>query len=54
MLYEVITDADVIIALGGDGFMLETLHKHFKHNIPIYGINRGTVGFLLNHFDLFL
>jgi len=46
-----IYEADVIIALGGDGFMLETLHKHFEHNVPIYGINRGTVGFLLNHLE---
>lgn len=40
--------ADVIVALGGDGVMLETLHGNFKHNLPIYGMNRGTVGFLMN------
>jgi len=40
--------ADVIVALGGDGVMLETLHRHFERNIPIYGMNRGTVGFLMN------
>ena len=40
--------ADVIVALGGDGVMLETLHRYFDHNIPIYGMNRGTVGFLMN------
>lgn len=41
-------EADVIIALGGDGFMLETLHKHIDRSAPIYGMNRGTVGFLMN------
>lgn len=40
--------ADVIVALGGDGFMLETLHRHIERHVPIYGMNRGTVGFLLN------
>ncbi|WP_334128999.1 NAD kinase [Sneathiella sp.] len=42
--------ADVIIALGGDGFMLETLHRFMSANIPIYGMNKGTVGFLLNRY----
>jgi NAD+ kinase len=41
-------DADVIIALGGDGFMLETLHRNMETRIPIYGMNRGSVGFLMN------
>ena len=41
-------DADVIVALGGDGLMLETLHRFIGRKIPIYGMNRGTVGFLLN------
>ena len=40
--------ADVIIALGGDGFMLESLHKHMKRGVPIYGMHRGSVGFLMN------
>lgn len=40
--------ADVIVALGGDGFMLETLHRHIEQGVPIYGMNRGTVGFLMN------
>ncbi len=44
-------DAQVIVALGGDGFMLETIHRNLGHNVPIYGMNRGTVGFLLNGFD---
>lgn len=41
-------DADVIIALGGDGFMLQTLHATQHLDIPVYGMNRGTVGFLMN------
>ena len=40
--------ADVIVALGGDGFMLETLHRHLAGGRPIYGMNRGSVGFLMN------
>jgi NAD+ kinase len=40
--------AEVIVALGGDGFMLETLHRHIDQGVPIYGMNRGTVGFLMN------
>ncbi len=43
--------ADVIVALGGDGFMLETLHRHIERRIPIYGMNRGTIGFLMNGYD---
>lgn len=41
-------EADVIVPLGGDGFMLETLHAHLDLGRPIYGMNLGTVGFLLN------
>lgn len=44
-------DADVIVPLGGDGFMLETLHKHIDLNIPVYGMHRGSVGFLMNNFE---
>ena len=44
-------DADVIVALGGDGFMLETQHQFLNQGKPIYGMNRGTVGFLLNEFS---
>lgn len=44
-------DADVIVALGGDGFMLETLHRNLERTVPIYGMNRGTVGFLLNCYN---
>ncbi len=43
-------DADVIVALGGDGFMLETLHGHLDSGKPIYGMNRGSVGFLMNDY----
>ena len=44
-------EADVIVALGGDGFMLEALHRTMGRNVPIYGMNRGTVGFLLNGYN---
>ncbi|NBB98627.1 MAG: NAD kinase [Alphaproteobacteria bacterium] len=40
--------ADVIVALGGDGFMLQTLHATQHIDLPVYGMNRGTVGFLMN------
>ena len=43
-------DAEVIVALGGDGFMLETLHRHLQRGVPIYGMNCGTIGFLMNAF----
>ena len=42
--------ADVIVALGGDGLMLQTLHKFMKSGEPIYGMHRGTIGFLMNDF----
>ncbi len=41
-------EADVIVALGGDGFMLQTLHGTQHLDTPVYGMNRGTVGFLMN------
>jgi NAD+ kinase len=44
-------DADVVVALGGDGLMLQTLHQHMRTGIPIYGMHRGTVGFLMNEFS---
>jgi len=43
-------DADVIVALGGDGLMLQTLHAFMTSGKPIYGMHRGTVGFLMNDF----
>jgi len=44
--------ADVIVALGGDGFMLQTLHATQGMTAPVYGMNRGTVGFLMNAFHM--
>lgn len=44
-------DADVIVALGGDGFMLQTLHATQSLAAPVYGMNRGTVGFLMNTYN---
>lgn len=44
-------DAEVIVALGGDGFMLYTLHRTQGLNLPVYGMNRGTVGFLMNEYS---
>lgn len=43
--------ADILVALGGDGLMLQTLHQHMRSNKPIYGMHRGTVGFLMNEFS---
>jgi NAD+ kinase len=44
-------EAETIVALGGDGFMLQTLHAHIGRDVPIYGMNRGSVGFLMNRYD---
>jgi NAD+ kinase len=44
-------DADVVVALGGDGLMLQTLHQHMRDGKPIYGMHRGTVGFLMNEYN---
>jgi NAD+ kinase len=41
--------ADVLVALGGDGFMLQTLHRHGTLGRPVFGMKLGTVGFLMNH-----
>jgi NAD+ kinase len=43
-------EADVIVALGGDGLMLQTLHRFMGTGKPIYGMNKGSVGFLMNEF----
>ncbi len=43
-------DADVVVALGGDGFMLHTLHNMQHLDTPVYGMNCGTIGFLMNEF----
>jgi NAD+ kinase len=44
-------EADVIVALGGDGFMLQTLHETQALPVPVYGMNRGTIGFLMNTYS---
>jgi NAD+ kinase len=44
-------EADVIVALGGDGLMLETLRRHMVDGIPVFGMNQGTVGFLMNDYE---
>jgi NAD+ kinase len=43
--------ADVVVALGGDGHMLQTLHRYVSTGMPIYGMNRGTIGFLMNDYS---
>ena len=43
--------ADVVVALGGDGLMLRALHDLRDKNVPVYGMNRGSVGFLMNEFQ---
>ncbi|NLC60008.1 MAG: NAD(+) kinase, partial [Gammaproteobacteria bacterium] len=44
-------EADILCALGGDGFMLQTLHRHGGLAKPVFGMKLGTVGFLMNHFN---
>ncbi len=43
--------ADVLCALGGDGFMLQTLHKYGPRGLPVFGMKLGSVGFLMNHYQ---
>lgn len=43
-------DADVVVALGGDGAMLDAMRRRFDDQKPVYGMNRGTVGFLMNEY----
>ncbi len=50
-LYGSAPKPDVVVALGGDGFLLETVHKYLREQIPIFGMNRGSVGFLLNDYS---
>ncbi|MBV8777176.1 MAG: NAD kinase [Alphaproteobacteria bacterium] len=45
-------DADLVVPLGGDGFMLETLHRFVAKSVPIFGMHRGSVGFLMNPYRL--
>jgi NAD+ kinase len=42
------THADVIVVLGGDGYMLRALHKYMHRSVPIFGMNRGSIGFMMN------
>lgn len=44
-------DADLIVALGGDGLMLQTLHRVMNRQVPVYGMNFGSVGFMMNDFS---
>ena len=44
-------EADVVVALGGDGLMLQTLHQNMRTGKPIYGMHRGTIGFLMNEYS---
>ncbi len=44
-------EADIIVALGGDGHMLDTLRRRLADRKPVYGMNQGTVGFLMNDYD---
>jgi NAD+ kinase len=46
-----VDDADIIVALGGDGLMLQTLHANMQNGTPIFGMNHGSVGFLMNRFE---
>ena len=46
-----LTKSNIIIVLGGDGFMLQTLKKLYKYKKPFYGINSGNYGFLMNKFS---
>jgi NAD+ kinase len=46
-----LNEAEVIVALGGDGFMLQTLHATQDLPAPVYGMNRGTIGFLMNAYS---
>lgn len=47
-----IGEADVLVVLGGDGMLLHCFHESLHLNRPLYGMNRGAVGFLLNRFEL--
>jgi len=46
-----IETATMVVALGGDGLMLQTLHRVIGRDIPVYGVNFGSVGFLMNQFE---
>jgi len=44
--------ADIVVALGGDGFVLQTLHANIDRGVPVFGMHRGSIGFLMNDFGL--
>ena len=46
-----VAEATAIVAIGGDGFMLQTLHRTISSGLSIYGMNRGTIGFLMNQYS---
>lgn len=46
-----VDEADVVVALGGDGFMLQAIQEHMDSGRSIYGMNRGTIGFLMNEYS---
>jgi NAD+ kinase len=46
-----IEEADAVVAIGGDGFMLQTLHRNMRHDKPTYGLMQGSVGFLMNQYE---
>ena len=45
-----VESADIVVPLGGDGWMLETLRERYADRLPVYGMHRGTVGFLMNDY----
>lgn len=46
-----ISECDVVVAIGGDGFMLETIHRALEYNKPVFGMKGGSLGFLMNSFE---
>lgn len=46
-----VEEAECVVALGGDGFMLQTLHANMNTDVPVYGMNQGSVGFLMNQYE---
>ena len=43
-----VNEAEAIVALGGDGFMLRTLHRFIENDLPVFGMKIGNIGFLMN------
>jgi len=46
-----VNEADIVVAIGGDGLMLRTLHATLDRSTPVYGMNAGSIGFLMNHYE---